>query len=643
MARKLIGFAIVVVYLLIVGCTVPAGGVTPAVWTPRPGQTNEEAKAAYDAVVAANNAATADARSTEQANTEATQVAAAATAVSAGATKQSYEATIQAGNDAVELQERQVELQIKIDEATRAAAIANGEATIEAQQTQAALYMQRENQRLANDATRHELEKDYWWSIVWQCTTGILSISLLVIVFAGSMILWSRFRTEPIVTNGDVQRQTIFLPDGRGGFTVYRPNHPEAIPQLPPPQENGGDDGSRKGARWAKLIGWNHPTQIPIGVNVDDGSPVLVDRVKTPHLLWTAVSGAGKSIGGLVPYTTAMWGTGTHVLVLNGKGSDFRPFAGWRNHTLVANRDELDMLPLATRIMQALVDEVARRDNVLVRYGARNWSDIPRHAGEHGEILLSLDEMNSLVDAAETAVAMERDKDKRDHLDHMLTTFWFCWRRIASQSRKYGIYMACTLTDATRDAIGRDGLVLARQMARIAFRMNSSAASRSFLGVDGNDGFPRGSAGLENGRFIYNIGGRVGEGVAFHPTPDDVGHYHEVWADRVGHNPLPDGVAEVVETVQVGADEYAPAGNSGVITPDNWPIPQRESEAAQNGRALSGAIRECRSLNDVGRALFPDGRTPSGQEIDTIIVPALEWRAQQGCEQSKVLLKRRQK
>lgn len=155
------------------------------------------------------------------------------------------------------------------------------------------------------------------------------------------------------------------------------------------------------------------------------------------------------------------------------------------------------------------------------------------------------------LDAAELA-RLASDTETAKGLAYQATLLWLRPLTLTNEGRKSGLYLAVTMTDPTREAIGEHGMRLRRQMATIGFRMNSPASSRAFLDVSGADGLASGSAGLANGRFVYNISGRVGMAVGFFPDPADL---HRFFTSRpVVLHPLPESLATAIANLPAPAD-----------------------------------------------------------------------------------------
>jgi hypothetical protein len=107
-------------------------------------------------------------------------------------------------------------------------------------------------------------------------------------------------------------------------------------------------------------------------------------------------------------------------------------------------------------------------------------------------------------------------------VDYLVDLMWAGLNNVASVNRKHGIHLAVTMTDPTENVLGPYGMELRRQCVRLAFPMESAAASRAFLEVGRDEGYPRGSVGLPVGQFIAAFSGRVALAATFHPSPEDI-------------------------------------------------------------------------------------------------------------------------
>ena len=381
-------------------------------------------------------------------------------------------------------------------------------------------------------------------------------------------------------------------------------------------------------ASWRMFIAHTDPATVPLGVNQETGQPVFLNRLQNPHLLIAGTSGAGKTASGLVPFVAGNWGNQTHVVVINGRGSDFFPFNGQGNLTLWPAMRPLDIIEPLANFLTLLVEEMYRRDAVLAHYNALSWSQLPASAGQPGELLVAIDEFLTIVGAArETAelARLERDKDTAKALTYQAAVLWLRLVNLTNEGRKYGIYLAVTMTDPTRDAIGDYGMRLRRQMATIGFRMNSAASSRSFLDVSNADGLASGSVGLSNGRFVYNINGEIGTAIGFFPDRAELRQFFS--ARPVKPNPLPPAL-----TAAIAALDVSPTSPASLTPPpySAYQISSRSqdavvSQAARDGEVLRTCLSELKSLNAAGSLLSDVSERPSGQFLRERLKPALIW------------------
>jgi hypothetical protein len=336
---------------------------------------------------------------------------------------------------------------------------------------------------------------------------------------------------------------------------------------------------SFEAARWDRLMAWNRPVEIPLGVQL--GSPnrpaLLVDRNREPHVLAAGTSGSGKSTAFLLPYTLAMWAQNAHILVVNAKGSDFTPLRGAPNMTFIPNLPAPQLIPLLVKLLDALKEEGDRRDEVLARHNARSWRDLPASAGESGEILIVIDEFLALVESAGIwALQVRQDADlsnaerklATDEISYLVASMWAGLNNVARVCRKHGIHLAVTMTDPTSRGLGDAGMALRRQCLALAFPMRTAAASRAFVEVERGDGFNRGSVGLGTGQFLVNMNGNIYHVAGYNPSPQDLRTFRDVKAGSVRPFALPGGLAvdeaiegEYVERPTASASPPPPRNN----------------------------------------------------------------------------------
>ena len=394
------------------------------------------------------------------------------------------------------------------------------------------------------------------------------------------------------------------------------------------------------------LTDWNQyrqaATQTLIGRGTADSLPIYIDRREDPHLLVAGRTRKGKTTS-VVNILVGLLRDGVDIVVFNGKGSDFRPvtIAQHSNFAVIKNQNDISVgADRLLSLLESIRSEVERRDAVLYQNGVREWEELPESAGEHGSVAIVVDELLSFVD--------DPSLDKAT-----INLIWTHIANLVGLSGKHGIMMILTMTDPTRGSIGKAGMKVINQMAVIAHGMRSAAASRSILGdVGGNDGFPKGSAGLPVGQFVINAGGNVRKGVSFHPSQDEIRMAIEQTPPH--RRPLPMLISSVVESGRMRQPELLPnampVGANG--QPINVPPPltnaafdmtQSVTQAEVDARKLNGIIEGMNSLAAVGRHLG-DAEHPSKQFSEARSEPALEWRVQyMDCEQSSVILARRKR
>ncbi|MBK7180426.1 MAG: hypothetical protein IPH82_25105 [Chloroflexi bacterium] len=483
-------------------------------------------------------------------------------------------------------------------------------------------------------------------------------LGLAGLVFLGwQLILWQRQRNRVVVERVN----------GRDVPFTIGPNI-RVLPgrvlsdslALPPPAEPGEPTPDSRPADWGKFIAWNRPVALPLGAVLGDGRrPALIlDRNRHPHVLAAGTSGSGKSVGFALPYTLAMWAQNAHIVVVNAKGADFHAFQNLPNITFFPNLEPLRLIEPLAAFLEIIHQEGLRRDEVLRRYNAASWRQLPPTAGESGEILLFIDEFLTLVKAGslwklqirqEQGYSPTERRERLARVDYLVDLMWAGLNNVASVNRKHGIHLAVTMTDPTESVLGPYGMELRRQCVRLGFPMESAAASRAFLEVGKDDGFPRGSVGLPVGQFIAAFSGQIVQAATFHPTPGDVSRFAQAKLPGIRPFPLPAALAEGVSgdgrRRDVVEGEYR-------LTPPSAGQPEppaavrRVTQAEQDGRLLETHIATITSPTNAAEVLgqmkeiLSDGVRPSAEMIRDARA-ALAWRvAYLGCEQSRWLLQR---
>lgn len=624
----------------------------PAVQATLAARGSQDAAATYESVQAATRTA---AQATESARLQATAMAqataaAAATSTAMFATGTAIAATATAEDLSVrgtEIALVAVQTQNAIQVAatgTHQAAGANAEMTAQAvHMANAQMLQEAERQRLAAQQQRQELINS---SLPFLFGGVGVALVILTGLFAYLMI---RSR-NPIFHVQHMGNKIAIIPTANGSYAPLPAltGNSAATLALPAPANVAATLPTTHlqplrspRASWRMFSSHSDAATVPLGVNEETGQPIFLNRLQNPHLLIAGTTGAGKTASGLVPFVAGIWSNQAHVVVINGRGSDFTPFAQQANITLWPAMRPLDLIAPLADFLTHLVEEMYRRDRILAQYNARSWSQLPATAGQPGELQVAIDEFLTIVGAAQEAAELarlSRDTGTAKQMAYQATVMWLRLITLTNEGRKYGIYLAVTMTDPTRDAIGDHGMRLRRQMATIGFRMNSAASSRSFLDVSGADGLPSGSVGLANGRFVYNINGETGTAIGFYPDQRDLSHF---FANHpVAANPLPPALAEVVASLTSGA-----INNSGAYScldeppgerslPITLPAPsaapfgvgeQGQSQAANDGLALRPYLTSLRSLNAAGSLLSDVSGRPSGQFLRERLRPALLW------------------
>ena len=445
---------------------------------------------------------------------------------------------------------------------------------------------------------------------------------------------------------------------------------PGSYLQLPAPSAADGDEAepepaSGRPADWEKFIGWRRPVELPLGaILTEPRRPALIlDRNRNPHVLAAGTSGSGKSVGFALPYVAGMWGQNAHAIIVNAKGSDFHAFAGLPNVTFFPNLDPIQLIAPLAAFLEIIHQEGLRRDEALRRYHAPSWRQLPPTAGESGELLIFIDEFLTLVKAGglwklqirqDQRYAPSERRERMARVDYLVDLMWAGLNNVASVNRKHGIHLAVTMTDPTESVLGPYGMELRRQCVRLAFPMESAAASRAFLEVGRDEGYPRGSVGLPVGQFIAAFSGRVALAATFHPSPEDIRRYAQTRLPAIRPFALPDGLAAALSgsgqadgvidgeyrTMSADGSQSPPIGDSG-----NGPVTQAE----QDGRTLDAYIERITSASGAARILgqlngnLGQDTTPSGEMIENAR-KALQWRVRHlQCERSQWVLSRYQR
>ena len=167
----------------------------------------------------------------------------------------------------------------------------------------------------------------------------------------------------------------------------------------------------RLDADWSRLDP-SRPRSIPFGLK-DDGSLAVWDVSKTPHLLSSGTTGAGKSSVS-VTCALAMLKLGWQVAVTDpSKGAnDFRPI----RDRLVAFEDGLEG---CYALMQWAEEEMRRRARLIKEHGGGDFTTLPDDV-RPAPLMIFIDETNSLLGEDEKALPNPNDDPVLENANIML-------------------------------------------------------------------------------------------------------------------------------------------------------------------------------------------------------------------------------
>lgn len=217
--------------------------------------------------------------------------------------------------------------------------------------------------------------------------------------------------------------------------------------------------------------------QIPIAIGKDTiGENVLIDLVKTPHLLVAGSTGSGKSVALnsiLVSMLCANPPQRLRLILIDPKRLEFARYAEM-GHLLFPIISDAKRTLLTLRWV---VKEMERRYEQMARAGVRNMADYNVYlkneqlqTSQNLELLpyivIVIDELADLM--------MTAGKDVEDLII-----------RIAQMARAAGIHMIVATQRPSVDVV--TGLIKVNFPSRISFRVASKADSRTILDSNGAD------------------------------------------------------------------------------------------------------------------------------------------------------------
>jgi hypothetical protein len=226
---------------------------------------------------------------------------------------------------------------------------------------------------------------------------------------------------------------------------------------------------------------------------------IVIDPAKTPHILLSGSSGAGKTRRALRPLVAQALAQSVVVALLNESGADFSPFYDHPNAFVIRGTPSTYINFLAN-----VIREMERREAVLRNARVSEWGRLPDYLADGPPALVVIDEVLSL---AMTMTPIEQRQ------------FWSLLATYASRARKLSMGSIGALTDPTYRILG-PGLNWREQCsARISFRVSKSNISRAVLDSGGAET-------LEEGQFLAMLGsGELVKGVSANPTDAELKTY----------------------------------------------------------------------------------------------------------------------
>lgn len=249
--------------------------------------------------------------------------------------------------------------------------------------------------------------------------------------------------------------------------------------------------------------------QIPIAVGKDTiGDNVIIDLVKTPHLLVAGSTGSGKSVALnsiLVSLLCANSPERLRLILVDPKRLEFARYADIGHLLFPIVTDAKKTLV----ILRWVVREMEKRYEQMATVGVRNMSDYNEYAKVNPDyeslpyIVIVIDELADLM--------MTASKD----VESLII-------RIAQMARAAGIHMIVATQRPSVDVV--TGLIKVNFPSRMSFRVASKADSRTILDSNGADTLLGAgdmlllnsqSASLKRAHGAYVTDGQVNEVVDF--------------------------------------------------------------------------------------------------------------------------------
>lgn len=309
-----------------------------------------------------------------------------------------------------------------------------------------------------------------------------------------------------------------------------------------------------------KTVSWREISKYSgQGIVLGKGSENLIylDLARTPHILLSGSSGAGKTRRALRPLVAQALGQGYIVAILNESGADFHPFYDHPNAVLIRGN-----APEYMAFIESALGEIQRREAILRAARVSEWSRLPAHLQTEPPILIVIDEILAL------ATLMSPAEQKQ---------FWGLFASYASKARKLSMASVGAMTDPTYRVLGAGMNWREQCMARISFWVTKANISRAVLDEGGAEK-------LGEGQFLAMLGsGELVKGVAPHPSDDDLLIYHlEHYQSPL---PIPEWMQQPVVT-RVQPVTTSPQPLTTTLQPPQPPQPvvvQNGHQPAKNG------------------------------------------------------------
>jgi len=209
------------------------------------------------------------------------------------------------------------------------------------------------------------------------------------------------------------------------------------------------------------------PSKLTLGVGVNtNGTPIVADLIRMPHLLVAGTTGSGKSVCLNTMVTSLLYKSSPEdvkMLMIDPKMIELSAFENIPHliHPVITHPKE------ATEGLRKMVFEMERRYRMIAEQGAKNIESFNRMVSDEQKlpyIVIVIDELADLMftASAEAEAAIVR---------------------LAQMARAAGMHMIIATQRPSVDVI--TGIIKANFPTRIAFRVTSKIDSRTILDSNG--------------------------------------------------------------------------------------------------------------------------------------------------------------